>query len=459
MEHVVTRVVTGVGVGASHELHSLDPRALWHAFWRQPWGFKFACFYLFFEYVRPQSVWRQIDILPYSQTAILAGVLAVVGRSSRAPWIVPSQNFLFIAFSITVLFSSIFAFYPAISLDHWADFLPWMIIYFFLINAVGTREQIFLFLVLFLLCSFKMSQFGFRSWVGNGFGYSSWGVTGAPGYFQNSGEVGIQMCIFLPICLTFYFALRKQISWLKQAVLLLLPLTAVGTILASNSRGAVVGAVAALGWMVVSKRGQLKILLVVAAICAIGYTVLPEQSKDRFRQMGNDDTSQTRLAYWRDGLIMIAEQPVLGVGYFNWIPYYHQRFGEYVQYRLNGVPRARSVEMPHNIFIQAGAELGLLGLSLYLLMIIATFRTNYQTRKLARSQGDDFTEAIAYSFDAAMVGFLVSAQFVSVLYYPYFWVGMPMAIALHTSVAKAGGARNGRYQHPPQGSRQPEPLR
>ena len=72
-------------------------------------------------------------------------------------------------------------------------------------------------------------------------------------------------------------------------------------------------------------------------------------------------------------------------------------------------------------------------------MVVTTFVLNARTRKLAAEAGDDFLVRMAHGFDAAMIGFLVSAQFITVLYYPYFWVGMPLTVMLYTAAREAAG--------------------
>ncbi|MDB4915879.1 MAG: Lipid core - O-antigen ligase, partial [Gemmatimonadetes bacterium] len=90
----------------------------------------------------------------------------------------------------------------------------------------------------------------------------------------------------------------------------------------------------------------------------------------------------------------------------------------------------------HNIFIQCMAELGYVGLFVFLLLIFATLKMNRQTRKIARAgpgPPDEFVAEMANGLDAAMVGFLVSGFFITVLYYPYFWINLALTTALNTA--------------------------
>ena len=111
--------------------------------------------------------------------------------------------------------------------------------------------------------------------------------------------------------------------------------------------------------------------------------------------------------------------------------------------------------LAHNIFVQVGAELGYLGLLAFLLMIAAKFNVNAKTRRLARTTPGDnrFIYAMAFGLDGAMVGYLASGFFITVFYYPYFWINLAMTIALHRSmVRKVREARRDGVR-PPSGNR------
>ena len=79
------------------------------------------------------------------------------------------------------------------------------------------------------------------------------------------------------------------------------------------------------------------------------------------------------------------------------------------------------------------SELGYTGLAGFLLMIFYTFVCNYKTRERIRKSlnRNEFLYYMAHGFDAALIGYLVSGFFVSVLYYPYFWINMAMTVALN----------------------------
>jgi hypothetical protein len=44
---------------------------------------------------------------------------------------------------------------------------------------------------------------------------------------------------------------------------------------------------------------------------------------------------------------------------------------------------------------------------------------------------------MAHGLDGAMIGFVVSGFFVTVLYYPYFWINLAMTVALNNAAQQA----------------------
>jgi hypothetical protein len=47
---------------------------------------------------------------------------------------------------------------------------------------------------------------------------------------------------------------------------------------------------------------------------------------------------------------------------------------------------------------------------------------------------------MSHAFDAALIGFLACGFFVTVLYYPFFWINFAMSVALHNSAVNAAGS-------------------
>lgn len=82
--------------------------------------------------------------------------------------------------------------------------------------------------------------------------------------------------------------------------------------------------------------------------------------------LDNDESSNQRIRYYKAGIKQLISNPLLGVGFGNWklesIKYDKQASVQYiVPYHM------------HNDFLQFGAELGLIGIILYLLFFCTSF--------------------------------------------------------------------------------------
>jgi hypothetical protein len=86
------------------------------------------------------------------------------------------------------------------------------------------------------------------------------------------------------------------------------------------------------------------------------------------------------------------------------------------------------------------SELGYSGLAVFICLILVTLTNNAKTRKLVMINTtieNRFIYNMAHALDASLIGYLVSGFFVTVLYYPYFWINLSLTVALN-NVAKSG---------------------
>jgi putative inorganic carbon (hco3(-)) transporter len=417
-------------MSAMDHLYAVRVKEIWAYMKTQDALFWLINIYLFMEYVRPQTLYPPIDVFPITKSLLVLILGVFLLRHNLALVKNPLNKLLFLFF-VVILLSSVFALDPGVAYEKVPDFISWMVIFFLIINIVNTEKRFFVFMLAFLLYNFKMAQFSFINWVASGFGFIKIGSGGGPGWFQNSGEFGIQMCIFLSLSACFFFALKEYWPPWKKILFLFFPFIALTGTISSSSRGAVVGAVCVLFFMFLKGKHRFKGLVALGVILALVYFFLPDEQLGRLQSSGDDNSSTTRLVYWERGRELVSRFPFLGVGYNNWLVAQEKIFGLYNQ------------ELPHNIFIQCASELGYFGLMVFFLMIMYTFVNNFRTRKLALQHEREkkgvnmrFLYYMAQGLDGALVGYLVSGFFVTVLYYPYFWINLAMTVSLNAITRK-----------------------
>ncbi|MCG3169179.1 MAG: hypothetical protein CALGDGBN_00692 [Pseudomonadales bacterium] len=408
------------------DFYALRVGPIWRYFKGEHFSFWMVCAYFFVEYVRPQSILPALDILPWAQTFL---IFALVGWlvSGQKYWPSHVINWLIGTFLLTILVSTLSASHRDLALRKLPDAYTWFIIYLLVINIVNTRKRFFIVLFIFLVASFKISLSLSHTWAMRGFSFTSWGLKGPPGFFENSGELAIQMAVYGPIALAAAGALSPFAAKWKRYALYAMPITAAMVILGASSRG---GQIALFVQALLSsskKIYKIRNLILVTVISSAVWLALPQEQIDRFSAIGEDKTSQQRLLYWRHGLEMLNTHPVSGVGFFNFIPYYASHFPHDVI--------VEKIELPHNIFVQVGSELGYPGLVAYIAILVALWRTGSKISALGllvKTEDNGFSCRFGKAANVSLVGFVVAGQFVSVVYYPFLWIHAALVVAMHS---------------------------
>jgi O-antigen ligase len=185
--------------------------------------------------------------------------------------------------------------------------------------------------------------------------------------------------------------------------------------------------------LVTQSRLRFRAVAIAAVVLAIGWQVLPPEQKQRFAIMGSeqDATGQARLTHWNAAIETIKDRPLFGVGYENWIPYYR-------------TTRPIFVQEIHNTFLEVPAELGIPGALMFLALVGGSFLTNAGSRRRARGipgHWGRILHGMAKGLDVAMVGLLVASVFMSVLFWPVYWMGFALSVALSETTRRLKAAQ------------------
>ncbi|WP_049631534.1 O-antigen ligase family protein [Cellvibrio sp. pealriver] len=402
------------------DFYAFKVKNMWAYFKSQHFSFWMICGYLFFEFVKPQALFPAISIIPWAQL-LLIGALAGVFTDPTIKRVSSAANILLVLFSIMIAISIFGASYPDVSKKYYLDFYSWAIIYFLIINIVNTKERFYIFLIIFIVAAGKIAFGTSKSWVSRGFSFTSWGLMGPKGYFQNSGELAILMLMLFPLAFYLYFHLKERVKTWEKILLALFWICPALTIMGASSRGAQIAFVVVLAFMFRKSIFKVKSLVGIVILCSSLYYLLPQEQKDRFAAAGDDKTSQQRLLYWENGWEMMKDHPLTGVGFFNFIPYYNAHYADDVLFTDRGA------ELPHNIFIQVGTDAGFIALFLFISLILYAL---ISASKIARNNRlEPIDRAIGAGLGYGIIGYVIAGQFVTVTYYPFFWVHLAFIVS------------------------------
>jgi putative inorganic carbon (HCO3(-)) transporter len=401
-----------------------DIGAFINAYKGQDLIFYCGCAYIIFSYLRPQLIYPLLNFLPWLQITILAGLGLMLANKQLCFTYTHGLVFLLAAL---VGASTMDSYYPNISMQKAEIPLIWAIEVLFLSNCVRSLQQIKLLFALLFLCLFKMSLFGAKVWITRGFGFTAWGIQGPPGYFQNSGEFSLLMAMTAVMSIPFIIGLN-----LKRRYLWMLPITAVMTVLGASSRGSQLAIVVGLLFLLFAyKKIRIKNIIYVGIICWLVALLLPQEQKDRLNAMGDDETSLSRLNYWKAGIAMAMENPYSGVGYDTFPEYYHNYYKE-----DGGGYLSTRKEVSHNTIIQVISTLGFPALFIYLLIHKRIYYV-VKNKYLKKIAGIDFlSRNIVFSLKAGVLTYFVGSMFMSIAFYPYLYLLCGLSIALTRFITK-----------------------
>lgn len=253
------------------------------------------------------------------------------------------------------------------------------------------------------------------------------GLTRATAAFSDANVLGVYLSAFFPIPAAYalYHARGRMRIFFGAAAALGL----IG-ILLTWSRPTLLAVYAVFVFLALVKKDKVIGCLLVAALVAFPF-LLPRSVKEFARSveynpvrfMCNDD----RIAVYRNSLNMIRRHPLTGLGVNTYMKNY-RFYKESPEYR--GVVTSDYM-YAHNNFLQMAAETGLAGLSAFLWLLCALFRT---TAGIYRTSRDPFLKTAGLGLIACSIAFLVNGLTESSLYYPraapIFWFIAGIALSL-----------------------------
>lgn len=229
------------------------------------------------------------------------------------------------------------------------------------------------------------------------------------GIFNDPNDLALSMLVVIPFLVVTVF--NRAAGWGARifAVAVLVPMMM--ALVYTNSRGGMLGLAAAVA-IIGSRRFGSKIGPIVAVVSLVGVMAV---GPSRMAEMDADeDSAQGRIQAWAEGLQMLKESPIIGVGY-----------GRFTDYHAL---------VAHNSFVQVLAELGLLGGAAFIGMVFWYFESLRRLGRLPRIAEPAF-RAWHTGFVAMGTAFFVSACFLSRQYNPVLYTVIALG-ACFANIAK-----------------------
>lgn len=402
---VIFGVLTGIVCGFTSPLYALVfAGGLWFVFMTL-YKVEFGVFMtVFFAPIIPTMAVVGLCFL------CLVSLVIKALTSNKFEWRLDGTGLLVLVMLAVYLFSSVLSFAPVKSLQIWAVYFVFMVFYFVIINTIKTKTQFFNLLIVFALSGLCVCLYGVMQYV---FG---WNVSQAwldeemfegikmriYSTLENPNVLGEYILLVLPVCISLMWTKAKMLS--KSVYAIMSAVMAVALIL-TFSRGCWIGVMFSAAVFVTFVAGKLWGLLLIAL--PVIPMILPESIITRFTSIGDmkDSSTSYRVYIWMGTLLMLKDFWISGIG-----PGTEAFTQVYPFYSYSAIVAPHS----HNLFLQILVESGVVGISVFLLLLLVFIKRlvrGYQ----AEGKGGSMSVTLT-GIGAAVMGFLVQGMFDNCFY-------------------------------------------
>lgn len=215
-------------------------------------------------------------------------------------------------------------------------------------------------------------------------------------------------------------------------------------LLATQSRGGLIGAVAAVVCaLVVFKRNRGVIVLGIVSLCAFAavYVALRPYVLERVTATNGGGSGRSEL--WSVAWEVAKANPIVGVGGENFVVVEGDYLKQAAPQRFTELI-GESPHVVHNAYLQALAETGVIGLVLFLVVVVALLRTFLLAARRFEELGDPAMATLARALFVGVIGMLVASVFLSNATDRRYWILFALGPAMLAAAARDGAtARDG----------------
>jgi O-antigen ligase len=310
-------------------------------------------------------------------------------------------------------------------------YLPNLALFLIVFTAVQTRKQAAWVFGAFIAGTGLTAVYGF---VANPEDDPYQTVTRLASSVGNPNQVAMVLVAGLALSVGAMFASRRKPA-LQLAMAVVVSTAVVALILTGSRAGAAALAVAVLTAVAVAGRWRIQamtaafVVTVVTVGLFIGYA--PPELRERFTvpTQGQLEATEGRATIWQVGWRMVEDKPLTGVGVGNF-----QAAAPHYALEPGASGRTEHVidkpQVAHNIYLHVLAELGVLGLVLFMGIVGFAVGSAIVAAREFQRRGDFPMEIMARALVVAIAGFLTAGFFSSDQFSKLLWLLLALGPSL-----------------------------
>lgn len=364
--------------------------------------------------------WGFAQSFPFAYIVGLTTILSlVIARGPKKLPLTPCVLAL-CALIVWMNVTTLFALFPAAAHDQWNKVMKIMLMNLLTVVIVRSRADVHrLIWVLVISLGYYGVKGGIFT-VRNGGEDRVWGPEGT--FIGDNNAIALALIVTIP--LMYYLQQNSDHRWVRRALFGTMLLSALAA-LGSYSRGALlaISAMVLFLWLKSDKKLLVGTLIVIAAPLLLAF--MPAGWSNRMDTINDyevDESAMGRINAWHMAY-NLAKDRFFGGGFEIAEPSTFLRYA----------PNPTDVHAAHSIYFQVLGEHGFVGLALYLLLGVLTWRSAAWIARQARDAPDlRWAASLATMIQVSMIGFAVGGAFLSLVYYdvPYYLMAAVVATRL-----------------------------
>ncbi len=354
--------------------------------------------------------------LPFAQVVAIVSLLSLLTSKDQKRMPISGITIVLLIFILWMTLTSAFAIGPADRVwERWFFVIKIHAMLLFTIAVVVTPKQL---RQLIWVLVVSLGYFGVKGGVYTLQTGGSGRVWGPPGgtVFGNN-EFALALVALIPLMFFLLGDLKKK--WQRYAMWGAMALCVL-SILGSQSRGAFLSLVAMIAFLGLKSKRKVLTFTLMAAVLVAGGLFMADSWKKRMETIQTyeqDDSAMSRIYQYKMVMNLAADRPFVGAGF---------GLDNRVLYQLYSDSPGR-VYVVHSVYFQALGEHGYVGLLLYLMIGIVTWRTANRLSRVTRDDPDlQWVGRLMRMTQVSIIGFSVGGTFLGLLHfdYPYYLAGI-----------------------------------
>ncbi|WP_407278622.1 putative O-glycosylation ligase, exosortase A system-associated [Aromatoleum evansii] len=356
-----------------------------------------------------RMAWGFSMSMPFAQIVAITTFVGMMLSSEpkRIPW--ERETKVLLAFVAWMTVTTIFAVYPSLAWEQFEKVIKIQLMIIVAMVLINTPERL---KALVWTIALSLAFYGVKGGIFTIMKGGVHRVQGPPGTFiEGNNELGLALAMTVP--LLYFLARGSTHRWIRPAVYAATVLTALAAI-GTQSRGALVG-MAVMGtvfWL--KARHKFLVLLLGAFAILMVWAIMPEAWYQRMATINTyqeDASAMGRINAWWMAFNLACDR-LFGGGFETF---------RYEMFHLYA-PDPTDARDVHSIYFEVLGEHGFVGLFLFLLLAVFTWRSASIVRRAFKDHGTlEWMSELMAMVQVSLVAYLAAGAFLGMAYFDYYY--------------------------------------